>query len=143
MMKMLRRLLITSLAAGMLLTGMSGPTLADTRTPVVVFPAFHFTILEVKVKNQSVFPECPALGKFEDWFLNPSCEVKLFKLVLMIDVSSSLKQTKMKTPRSKLRGFKRKIPLNLLEASFGESHPKRLNSLSSTEYPIRPIDVGY
>ena len=34
----------------------------------------------------------------------------------------------MKTPRSKLRGFKRKIPLNLLEASFGESHPKRLNT---------------
>jgi hypothetical protein len=33
----------------------------------------------------------------------------------------------MKTPRSKLRGIKRKIPLNLLEASFGESHPKRLN----------------
>ena len=34
---------------------------------------------------------------------------------------------KMKTPRSKLRGIKRKITLNLLEASFGESHPKRLN----------------
>ena len=35
----------------------------------------------------------------------------------------------MKTPRSKLRGIKRKIPLNLLEAGFGESHPKRFKIL--------------
>jgi hypothetical protein len=33
----------------------------------------------------------------------------------------------MKTPRSKLRGIRRKKALNLLEASFGESHPKRFN----------------
>lgn len=33
----------------------------------------------------------------------------------------------MKTPRSKLRGIRGKISLNLLEASFGESHPKRFN----------------
>jgi len=34
----------------------------------------------------------------------------------------------MKTPRSKLMGIKRKISLNLLEASFGESRPKRFNA---------------
>ncbi|WP_334914494.1 lipase/acyltransferase domain-containing protein [Nostoc sp.] len=58
-------------------------------TPVVVFPAFHLTILEVKVQNQSVFPECPASGKFEDWYLNPNpnpqftqvCKDKLLTLV--------------------------------------------------------------
>ena len=38
----------------------------------------------------------------------------------------------MKTPRSKLRGIKRNIPLNLLEASFGESHPKRLKISPTT-----------
>lgn len=43
---------------------------APQRTPVVVFPAFHFTKLVATVENQSVFPDCPASGTFEDWFLN-------------------------------------------------------------------------
>ena len=58
------------------------------RTPVVVFPAFHFTKLEVTVRNQVVAPECPRSGTFEDWFLNdePSttfsqvCQDKLMTL---------------------------------------------------------------
>jgi len=40
------------------------------RTPVVLFPAFHLTKLLVTVRNQSVAPECPRSGTFEDWFLN-------------------------------------------------------------------------
>lgn len=39
-------------------------------TPVVLFPAFHFTKLEVTVRNQAVDPACPRSGTFEDWFLN-------------------------------------------------------------------------
>jgi lecithin-cholesterol acyltransferase len=58
------------------------------RTPVVLFPAFHFTKLLVTVHNQTVAPECPRSGTFEDWFLNdhPStifsqvCEDKLLTL---------------------------------------------------------------
>jgi lecithin-cholesterol acyltransferase len=58
------------------------------RTPVVVFPAFHFTKLEVTVRNQVVAPDCPRSGTFEDWFLNdePSttfsqvCQDKLMTL---------------------------------------------------------------
>jgi lysophospholipase-3 len=58
------------------------------RTPVIVFPAFHFTKLEVTVRNQVVAPECPRSGSFEDWFLNdnPSttfsqvCQDKLMTL---------------------------------------------------------------
>ena len=58
------------------------------RTPVVLFPAFHFTKLLVTVHNQTVAPECPRSGSFEDWFLNdhPSmtfsqvCEDKLLTL---------------------------------------------------------------
>ena len=42
-------------------------------------------------------------------------------------------RTLMKTPRSKLRGIKRKITLDLLEASFGESHPKRFNIFNRLE----------
>jgi hypothetical protein len=43
----------------------------------------------------------------------------------------------MKTPRSKLRGIRRNIPLNLLEASLGESHPKRLNNPGLNDFPCR------
>jgi lysophospholipase-3 len=58
------------------------------RTPVVLFPAFHFTKLQVVVHDQVVAPECPRSGTFEDWFLNdePSttfsqvCQDKLLTL---------------------------------------------------------------
>src|SRR5919197_1724455 len=42
----------------------------DERTPVVLFPAFHLTKLLVTVRNQTVAPDCPRSGTFEDWFLN-------------------------------------------------------------------------
>src|SRR5579885_483012 len=41
-------------------------------TPIVIFPAFHFTKLLVTVHDQSVDPACPRSGSFEDWFPNPS-----------------------------------------------------------------------
>src|SRR5581483_115003 len=41
------------------------------RTPIVLFPAFHFTKLLVTVHDQSVDPACPRSGSFEDWFPNP------------------------------------------------------------------------
>jgi lysophospholipase-3 len=40
-------------------------------TPVVLFPAFHFTKLEVTVHNQTVAPGCPRSGNFEDYYENP------------------------------------------------------------------------
>lgn len=40
------------------------------RTPVVLFPAYHFTKLAVTVRNQAVDPACPRSGTFEDWFQN-------------------------------------------------------------------------
>ena len=43
---------------------------AAGRTPVVLFPAFHFTKLEVTVHNQTVDPACPRSGSFRDWFQN-------------------------------------------------------------------------
>ena len=65
----------------------SGPA-STPRTPVVLFPAFHFTKLLVTVRNQVVAPGCPRSGTFQDWFLNdhPStrfsqvCEDKLLTL---------------------------------------------------------------
>jgi lysophospholipase-3 len=40
------------------------------RVPVVLFPAFHFTKLQVNVNNQTAAPECPKTGGFQDWFTN-------------------------------------------------------------------------
>ncbi len=50
--------------------GIAERTHSSKRTPVVVFPAFHFTKLTVTVRNQTAAPGCPASGSFEDWFLN-------------------------------------------------------------------------
>ena len=58
------------------------------RTPIVLFPAFHFTKLRVTVHGQTVAPDCPAAGSFTDWFQNDHtstvfsqvCEDKLMTL---------------------------------------------------------------
>ena len=39
-------------------------------TPIVLFPAYHFTKLQVSVDGQTVDPSCPGNGAFEDWFPN-------------------------------------------------------------------------
>jgi lecithin-cholesterol acyltransferase len=72
--------------AGALLPGTAAA--AAHRTPVVLFPAFHFTKLLVTVHDQHAAPGCPRSGTFQDWFLNdhPStrfsqvCEDKLLTL---------------------------------------------------------------
>jgi lecithin-cholesterol acyltransferase len=57
------------------------------RTPIVIFPAFHFTKLQVRVRHQHTDSACPANGAFEDWFLNdqpsafnPVCQDELLTL---------------------------------------------------------------
>jgi lecithin-cholesterol acyltransferase len=41
-------------------------------TPIVLFPAYHFTRLLVTVHDQRVDQACPSSGSFEDFFPNPS-----------------------------------------------------------------------
>ncbi|MGH3844405.1 MAG: lipase/acyltransferase domain-containing protein [Pseudonocardiaceae bacterium] len=76
--------------------GGSQSTASDgARTPVVLFPAFHLTKLQVTVHDQVITPECPRSGSFEDWFRNdhPSttfsqvCQDRL--LTLRYDATSS------------------------------------------------------
>jgi lysophospholipase-3 len=43
---------------------------SPARTPVVLFPAFHLTKLQVTVRNQTTDPNCPRSGSFQDWFQN-------------------------------------------------------------------------
>jgi lecithin-cholesterol acyltransferase len=63
---------IAALATFVSLTGLTVAANASPacRAPVVLFPAFHFTKLEVVVNNQTTAPECPRSGTFQDWFLN-------------------------------------------------------------------------
>jgi len=77
---------LLAVLAGALLPGTA--TAAAHRTPVVLFPAFHFTKLLVTVHDQDAATGCPRTGTFQDWFLNdhPStrfsqvCEDKLLTL---------------------------------------------------------------
>jgi lysophospholipase-3 len=61
-----------ALAAAAVVVPVASSARADPpRTPIVLFPAFHFTKLVVTVHDQSVDPSCPRSGSFEDWFPNP------------------------------------------------------------------------
>jgi lecithin-cholesterol acyltransferase len=74
--------------AGCQAGGLGSRAGGDARTPVVLFPAFHLTKLQVTVHDQVAAPECPRSGSFEDWFRNdhPSatfsqvCQDKLLTL---------------------------------------------------------------
>ena len=59
-----------ALAAVLLLTMLPQAVMAKPSaggpTPIVLFPAWHFTRLQVTVRNQQVAPECPRTGSFED-----------------------------------------------------------------------------
>lgn len=59
------RLLVMILIAGMLLSAVPGEAAGDELTPVVLFPGWATTILEVEVDGQTAFPECPESGTFE------------------------------------------------------------------------------
>ena len=73
-----RRLpIISSLLALALVVGPISPSSSaaprggKALTPVVLFPAFHFTKLQVTVRNQTAAPGCPRSGSFQDWYQNP------------------------------------------------------------------------
>lgn len=86
--------------------GEHGPSALDPwppqirRHPVVVFPAFHFTKLQVHVHGQTVAPECPAHGFFQDWYpnggslavFNQVCRDKLMTLVYDPDPTKPMSQ---------------------------------------------------
>jgi lysophospholipase-3 len=67
-----RFLLRAALAAAVALAVLPGAAEASApgRTPVVLFPAFHLTKLQVTVHDQTTDPNCPRSGSFQDWFQN-------------------------------------------------------------------------
>ena len=50
----------------------AAPRSPGALTPLVLFPAFHFTRLLVTVRNQTLTPNAPRSGAFEDWYQNPN-----------------------------------------------------------------------
>lgn len=66
-----RTLTLVAVAAAVVLAAMpmaasAGHMQAGGPTPIVLFPAWHFTRLEVTVQNQRVDRSCPRTGSFED-----------------------------------------------------------------------------
>jgi lysophospholipase-3 len=75
-------LLVPALGSGAVAHADDGESTGQSRqgrTPIVLFPAYHFTKLQVSVHDQHTDAACPASGVFEDWFLNP--EVSAFSPV--------------------------------------------------------------
>jgi len=74
-MSSVRRSLAIVIAAAIATLALSASSAAVSQskalTPVVLFPAFHFTKLEVTVHNQTAAPGCPRSGSFQDWYQNP------------------------------------------------------------------------
>lgn len=70
-----RRSLTVLIVAAIATLSMSASSAAVSQptalTPVVLFPAFHFTKLEVTVHNPTAAPGCPRSGSFQDWYQNP------------------------------------------------------------------------
>src|SRR5947208_16873706 len=68
----MNRALVLRIAAGVAAIALLMPTAVTAKssgpgvTPIVLFPAWHFTRLTVTVMNQTVDPGCPRSGTFED-----------------------------------------------------------------------------
>src|SRR5438105_432846 len=70
--RMLRACTVMAAAlAGVLAVPGGAGAAQPARTPVVLFPAFHFTKLRVTVRGQTAAPGCPRSGSFQDWFADP------------------------------------------------------------------------
>ena len=88
-MKILKTFSVATLIVLMLVIVVPVRAQSQKLTPVVLFPGFYLTTLEVEVKNQSVFSECPVSGFFEVWSGNPNpnpefnqvCQDKLLTLM--------------------------------------------------------------
>jgi lecithin-cholesterol acyltransferase len=81
----------TAVAAVILVMSSLLPAAAAPLTPVILFPGWGTTRLEVRVHNQSVAPDCPGSGTFEYTILAPAtafsqvCQNKLLTLVYHFD----------------------------------------------------------
>ena len=63
---------LAGITALLMLAGLpaAAAPIRTVHTPVVLFPAFHLTKLQVTVHDQTTDPNCPRSGVFQDWYQN-------------------------------------------------------------------------
>jgi len=91
-------LLLNLIVALALLFSVSGQATGKAVTPVVLFPGWVTTKLEVQVSDQTSFPDCPASGSFGWWPFNENgyngfsqvCMDKLLTLVIDPDCDKTM-----------------------------------------------------
>src|SRR5678816_829612 len=71
-----RRFFVGLVAIGLVLSSVPATVAAKQQpgdvTPIVLFPAWHFTLLQVDVRDQHTDPDCPSSGSFVDAvFIDP------------------------------------------------------------------------
>jgi lecithin-cholesterol acyltransferase len=91
-------------------------------TPVVLFPAFHFTKLQVTVHNQTAAPGCPRSGTFQDWFSNPH-QGKAFSQVCRDELLTLRYDANPKLPMPKRFSNQRGVTVKIIDYGQTASAP--------------------
>jgi lysophospholipase-3 len=114
----------TAVAAVILVMSSLLPAAAAPLTPVILFPGWGTTRLEVRVHNQSVAPDCPGSGTFEYTILAPAtafsqvCQNKLLTLVYHFD-----RRTPPGTARAPRVSEQRGVRVSVADYGTTESAP--------------------
>lgn len=91
-------------------------------TPVVLFPAFHFTRLEVVVRNQTAASGCPRSGSFQDWYQNPHPS-RAFSQVCRDELMTLRYDANRRLPMPKRFSNQRGVTVKIIDYGKTESAP--------------------
>lgn len=89
---------------------------------MVLFPAFHFTKLEVTVKNQTAARGCPRSGSFQDWYQNPHPS-KTFSQVCRDELMTLRYDSNPRLPMRKRFSDQRGVSVNIID--YGQTASRR------------------
>src|SRR4051794_3332318 len=105
---------VVVLALGALLAVPGAAGAAGGRTPVVLFPGYTLNKILVTVTNQSVAPECPRSGSFEDWFQNDAPS-KRFSQVCRDELMTLRYDPDPRKPMARRFSFQRGVTMRIPE----------------------------
>lgn len=89
---------------------------------MVLFAAFHFTKLEVTVKNQTAARGCPRSGSFQDWYQNPHPS-KTFSQVCRDELMTLRYDSNPRLPMRKRFSDQRGVSVNIIDYGQTASAP--------------------
>jgi len=126
-MSSVRRPLTILIIAAIATLALSTPSAAVSQpkplTPLVLFPAFHFTKLEVTVHNQTAAPGCPRSGSFEDWYQNPHPAGSGFSQVCRDELLTLRYNTKSRLPMPTRFSNQRGVTVRIVDYGKTDSAP--------------------